>query len=461
MKRRMGFILAIILGCTMILGGCQKNETRTVEVEEPVVEEEIQEIPQPEIIQVEITEDKKDEKEEEKKEEKVEEKPKEENKIVDVEVTVTDARMNGVWVATVKNIDYPTLATADSTSLMAQADTIINNCANMGINNIFLQVRPTGDAFYKSSIYPWSRYLTGVQGCAPSNDFDPLAYWIKQCHAKGIKLHAWVNPYRITRENDGADTEFAAFPATNPAKQHPEWVVKHENNYYFNPGIPEVRQMVINGVMEIVNNYEVDGIHFDDYFYPQESNQAFNDDATFAQYGAGYSSKAQWRRDNVNQLVSVLKPTIQSVKPNVVFGISPSGIWCNSTTTSEGSLTNGMESYTQLFADTRKWAKEGWVDYICPQIYWSIGFAKADYQVLVDWWSRQVEGSSTTLYIGMCDYRTTTTDPSNEWYGAAGVDMIKKELDLNLNYPNVKGEIHYNYTNMSQNAPLLQMYQQR
>ena len=365
-----------------------------------------------------------------------------------------DSNMRGVWVATLRNIDYPNTATTNSESLKAEADNIIANCAAMGINNIFLQVRPTSDAFYKSNIYPWSKYCTGAQGVAPDNDFDPLTYWIKQCHNNGIKLHAWINPYRVTRDNDAFDTEYVNLPASNPAKQHPEWLVRHKDNYYFNPAIPEVRQLVTDGVMEIVNNYDIDGIHFDDYFYPNESGEAFNDDASFIAYNNGFSNKADWRRNNVNLLVQSLNPAIKAAKPNVAFGISPCGIWANKKNNPAGSDTNGMEAYNQLFADTRMWAQSEWIDYIAPQLYWTIGYSKADYAILANWLSNQVAGSSTRLYIGLADYRTFETDASSDWYQDKGVNMIAREMEINATSSEIDGEIHYNYSSLSGNQAL-------
>ena len=293
-------------------------------------------------------------------------------------ISCTAGEMKGMWVTTVFNLDYPTKATTDSDELKREAEEIINNCEDMGINNIFLQVRPMSDAFYKSSIYPWSNYLTGSQGTAPDGDFDPLVYWIDECHKRGIKLHAWINPYKATRSNKADDSLYKNLANMNPAKQHPEYLIKYENDYYYDPALPEVRELVINGAMEIVNNYEIDGIHFDDYFYP---GMDFDDSASFAKYGSDYDNKADWRRNNVNMLISTLSERIKETKPNVEFGISPCGIWANSSTTSLGSNTRGMESYTQLYADTRKWALENTIDYIAPQIYWNIGYDDTDYKI--------------------------------------------------------------------------------
>lgn len=360
--------------------------------------------------------------------------------------------MHGVWVASVLNIDYPKTRTGNSEKLKKQADEIINNCAKMGINNIFLQVRPSCDAFYKSEIFPTSKYLTGAQGKNPDNDFDCLKYWIEECHKNNIALHAWVNPYRITKEKESLE----GLSETNPARLHPEWVVKHQSNLYFDPGIPEVRQLVIDGIVEIVKNYDVDGIHFDDYFYPEEGKEAFADDATYANYGADYESKAAFRRASVDKLVSECLPAVKAVNPNVAFGISPSGIWANKTTHSEGSNTSGSEAYTKLYADTRKWAKEGWVDYIAPQIYWEIGHPKADYATLTKWWSGQLEGSKTKLFIGLADYKISTKDSA--WNGNAGVEQLKRQIELNKKYSNISGEIHYNYSNLFGNSDLVSCF---
>ncbi|MBR1443237.1 MAG: family 10 glycosylhydrolase, partial [Firmicutes bacterium] len=364
--------------------------------------------------------------------------------------------MRGMWVATVANLDYPTKATTNPSELKSEALEIINNCNEMGINNIFLQVRPMSDAFYKSSIYPWSSYLTGSQGTAPDDGFDPLSYWIDECHKRGIKLHAWINPYRATRSNTAVGEYYKNLANLNPAKQHPEYLIKYENNYYYDPALPEVRQLVIDGAMEIVNNYDIDGIHFDDYFYP--GMEDFDDSASFAKYGSGFDNKADWRRDNVNKLISGVSEKIRESKPNVEFGISPCGIWANSSTTPLGSDTRGMESYTQLYADTRKWALENTIDYIAPQVYWNIGFEVADYKKLASWWADTLKDSKTKLYIGMGDYRMVDAEAGSVWYGT---DEINRQLDLNESLDKISGEIHYRYKSVMSVNGLSSVYKER
>lgn len=366
-------------------------------------------------------------------------------------ITVQGAgdEMRGVWVSTVINLDYPTSPTTDENALKAQADTILDRCKAMGFNNIFFQVRPCSDAFYKSDIYPWSMYLTGTQGTSPSGGFDPLAYWVQEAHKRGLKLHAWINPYRITKNNDANNSEYNALASSNPAKLHPEYIIKYsDNQYYFDPGLPEVRKLLVDGAVEIVKKYDVDGIHMDDYFYPGRD---FNDSITFAKYGSGFTSVDAWRRNNVDLLIKDLNAELHAADSSIEFGVSPVGIWANKKTSPYGSDTNGNESYTSHYADTRKWAQSEWIDYIAPQIYWNIGYQIADYQVLAKWWADQVKGCSTKLYIGMATYRASGAPESSVWHGT---DEIKRQLDLNRATNGISGEIHFRYGLINSNAPM-------
>ena len=347
----------------------------------------------------------------------------------------SNQRMSGIWVSTTLNLDYPTTKTTNSDTLKSEADTIINNCADMGITDIFFQVRPASDSFYKSDIYPWSQWLTGSQGTAPDNNFDPLQYWIDQAHSKGMKLHAWINPYRVTNNTNLTINDLAI---SNPARQHPEWVIAHEGKLYFDPAIPEVQNLVVSGVEEIVKNYNIDGIHLDDYFYPGST---FNDSGSYAKYGNGMD-KNDWRRENVNTLVNNLHNKIKSIKSDVEFGISPVGVWANKKNNPLGSDTYGSESYYKNYADTRKWAIEGWIDYIAPQIYWEIGNKTIDYKTAVLWWSDTLKDCNTKLYIGLADYKCDGVAQSSPWYNGAA---INKQIALNKTIDKVSGEIHFRY----------------
>ena len=360
--------------------------------------------------------------------------------------------MRGIWVSTVSNLDYPTAKTTDAAKLKAEADTILDNIKAMNMNTVFFQVRPCGDAFYKSSIFPWSSYISGKQGTAPSDGFDPLEYWVSAAHARGLELHAWINPYRITR---GGDTEWNSLPASNPAKgAYADCVVKYsDGNYYYDPGNPKSIDLIVKGALEIVNNYDVDGIHMDDYFYPSPS---FNDDASWKAYGSGYSDKSEWRRDNVNKLVAELDSKLHQADSSIRFGISPQGIWANSTTMPNGSATWGNEAYTQKFADCVAWINAGTIDYIAPQIYWNVGYSGADYSVLAKWWSDTVKNTDVDLYIGMADYKSTNiTDKTSAWYGTS---ELKRQLDINKADSGIKGEIHFRYKSVVNDASIVNLY---
>ena len=348
-----------------------------------------------------------------------------------------------VWVATVYRLDYPSQATTDPAVLKRDADAILQGCVDMGMNAVILQVRPSADALYPSELYPWSKYLTGAQGTAPKNGFDPLAYWVERAHALGLELHAWVNPFRITK---GGAAEFQALTADHPAKLHPDWVVEYEGDYYFNPGLPEVREYIVRGAEELARKYDIDGIHLDDYFYP---GSGFADGAAYAKYGKGFSNIGDWRRDNVNQLVKTLGERIHAIDPGLSYGISPSGVWADKSSLPQGSnTTGGYESYYASYADSRKWVKEGWIDYICPQIYWYIGHKSMDYATVARWWADTVKGTGVSLYIGMADYLAGNSDPKSPWYGTTA---IERQLALNDTLPQVAGEAHFRYRLMAEN----------
>ncbi|MGE5630899.1 MAG: family 10 glycosylhydrolase [Caulobacteraceae bacterium] len=356
----------------------------------------------------------------------------------------------GVWVSSVLNIDYPSKPTIDSDILKSEAIAILDNVQYMGFNAVFLQVRPASDALYKSKYFPWSKYLTGIQGQAPDDDFDPLEFWVTEAHKRGIELHAWINPYRVTKKTSNEPNyDFASLDASNPARLNPGWVVKYtDGNLYYNPGISEVRELVIDSVLEIIENYDVDGIHLDDYFYPGND---FNDKATYEKYGAGYASINDWRRANVNALISDLSKAIKATSKKVRFGVSPFGIWANKGTNVLGSDTKGNQSYYDHYADTRKWVKDGVLDYIAPQLYWNIGYSVADYSKLADWWKNVVYGTGVDLYIGQAAYKAGGDDPLSPWYG---VSEIGKQMQLNEKSPVIKGSIFFSYKSLVNNPAL-------
>lgn len=347
--------------------------------------------------------------------------------------------MRGVWVSTVYNIDYPSAQGLTADQLRSEADTILDNIAQMGLNTVFLQVRPSADALYDSDIFPASRYVSGTVGQAPDGDFDVLAYWVEAAHARGLQLHTWLNPYRITKDSQ---SEYDALPDDSPAKQHPEWTVVYEDNYYFNPGLPAVQELVVDGAAEIVQNYDVDGIHLDDYFYPGTD---FADEATFARYGKDFDDIGDWRRNNVNELIAALDETLHEIDPTLSFGVSPAGIWDNKANNPKGSDTNGRSSYAEIYCDSVEWINSGTVDYICPQLYWSIGYEIADFEVLVNWWQQIVATSDVALYIGIGAYRAAEAEPGDTWYGT---DELQRQLTLLDNSIDIQGEVFFSYNSL-------------
>lgn len=250
-----------------------------------------------------------------------------------------------------------------------------------GVNAVIFQVRPCNDAFYPSQLEPWSKYLTGTFGKAPDEMWDPLEFMIEECHERGMELHAWLNPYRSVPTDEKIDDN-------HPVKKEPWRYVIFDKRYYFDPGLPENRAFINKVVKDIVTRYDVDAIHMDDYFYPYPvKGIAFKDDKSFAKYGAGMT-KNDWRRDNVNKLIAEVSQTIHSTKPWVRFGISPFGIWRNISSDSKGSRTNGLQNYDDLYADVILWAKNGWIDYQVPQLYWELDHKRASSEILADWWNR-------------------------------------------------------------------------
>ena len=307
----------------------------------------------------------------------------------------------GAWIHTVNQDRYQQMTPGQT---MAYFDALLDTLQQDGINAVIFQVRPQADAFYASELEPWSRFLTGTQGEAPEPFWDPLAYMIEACHARNMELHAWLNPYRVCSTSQTLAADHIYF-------KHPEWFVEYGDQILFDPGLPQSRKFIREVVADIVTRYDVDAIHMDDYFYPYPVGAAaFPDDISFATYGEkmgfGPDERADWRRQNVNILIKSLHETIRSIKPWVRFGISPFGIYRNrrSTPDGSGSDTRGLQNYDDLYADVLLWTREGWVDYLIPQLYWEIGHKAACFETLIEWWNDVPNGRH--LYIGQSVDRT-------------------------------------------------------
>jgi len=353
----------------------------------------------------------------------------------------------GAWIATYTNIDWPN-RTQTPAQQRAAFITIADHHKATGLTSLFIQVRSQCDAMYASSIEPWSADLTGTQGVAPNPYWDPMQFMIEECHKRGIEFHAWLNPYRAV----GNTNNFSSFAANHVAKLHPEWLLSQGTQRILDPGIPAVRDYIIKVIADIVTRYDVDGIHFDDYVYPSPPAAGvtpFNDDSSFNADPRGFTVRADWRRDNVNLLIKRVYDTIKSIKPWVKFGISPSGIYRNSTNPDIGSATSGLEHYTSLYADTRKWLQQGWIDYLCPQVYWYIGQPGADYKIVVPWWNNNAYGRH--IYVGMAGYKVNDATYGVNW---ANPSMIPNEVRLNRSLSHVYGQAIYNTNSLRSTTKL-------
>ncbi|MEV0900077.1 family 10 glycosylhydrolase [Actinoplanes sp. NPDC049802] len=345
--------------------------------------------------------------------------------------------LRGMWLTTVYNIDWPSRPGLPQDQVKAEYLKWLDLAVAQRHNAVFVHVRPSGDAFWPSEYAPWSNWLTGrFDGSDPG--WDPMKFMVGEAHARNLEFHAWFNPYRGTQPAPaGVGTDLTRLAPNHPLRAHPEWRIAYPagkaGRLYFDPGVPEARKFVEDSMLEAVRLYDIDGVHFDDFFYPYpEKGQDFPDSASYAKYGGG-RSRADWRRENVNTLIREMKQRIAEIKPWVKFGISPFGIWRNG---GEGSDTNGLESYSAIYADTRTWVREGWLDYIVPQLYWTIGFGKADYAKVLPWWVKTVKGTGVQLYIGMADYRV---GEKGDWSDPAQLDA---QMTLNDKF-GVQGQVHY------------------
>ncbi|GAU66161.1 hypothetical protein SSP35_02_05300 [Streptomyces sp. NBRC 110611] len=371
---------------------------------------------------------------------------------------VARREMRGVWLATVGNLDWPSRTTLTPAEQQRELRAHFDTFVRCRLNTVFFQVRPTADALWPSPYEPWTHVLTGRQGRDPG--WDPLGFAVREAHRRGLELHAWFNPYRVAHHTDPE-----RLAPHHPARRHPEWVVPYGGKLYYNPGLPEVRRFVQDAMLDAVKRYPVDGVHFDDYFYPYPiAGKHFDDDDAYAAHGGGFEDRDAWRRENTDRLVYEMARRLGRVARSgrgaqgdgrggpgdgrseraagrrVRFGVSPFAVWRNQSADPRGSRTRaGVQTYDDLYADTRRWVREGWLDYIVPQVYWPLGTKAADYAELVPWWSRTAEGTGVDLYIGEALYKQGSSGPA-AWHDPG---ELSRHLTFARHYPQVGGHVYF------------------
>lgn len=362
-----------------------------------------------------------------------------------------DSEVRGVWIASVLNINYPSSPDLSAKQLKSELDDIIATVKGASLNTIYFQVRPSSDALYKSDIFPVSKYISST-GKLP---FDPLEYLVREAHKNNIFVHAWVNPLRITASmSDDRQSALDSLPESSPAKLNESAAVFYaDGKLYFDPGLPEVKDLVTDGITEIVKNYDVDGVVIDDYFYPypvyhQGTTQLaeFDDASTFEKYGAGFTDIADWRRENINAIVKSIYGAVKSADPECRFGVSPFGIWQNNDGTNGGSATVGLEAYSSIYCDARAWIDGGYIDYIAPQIAWRFSDKSSSYSTLVRWWNSVVDGTDVRLIISHVPYKYDDglwTDPSGE---------MQSQVEFARSQSAYIGSIFYGYESIKNNS---------
>lgn len=340
----------------------------------------------------------------------------------------------GAWIATVIRLDWP-----KSTTTQAQQDELVRMLDELdeaGINAVFFQVRSEADAMYQSDIEPWSYWLTGEQGKAPDPFYDPLQFAIEEAHKRGMELHAWFNPYRAVRGSGYAQS------SDHISVTHPEWMLEFGSLKVLNPGIPAVREYVVSIIEDVATRYDIDGVHFDDYFYPYPPNHiADEDQETFAEFGGDFTSIGEWRRANVDSLVKEVQETLAAVRPEAVWGISPFGIWKNGVP----SGIVGLDAYNVIYADAVQWLDQQWIDYLTPQLYWPFGGGQ-DYGKLAPWWAEQAAKNERHLYPGHGLYRSESNTFSGSLFRA---DEVPRQVRFNRNRSDIQGSVFFRAENIT------------
>ncbi len=351
------------------------------------------------------------------------------------------AEFRGVWIATVSNIDWPQSRSNNPEKQKADFIRLADMHKQNGMNALVVQIRPAADAFYPSSLEPWSEFLTGKQGEAPNPYYDPLQFMIEETHKRGMEFHAWLNPYRAV-----FNISSSSIAPDHVTRKHSEWFLTYGDKKYFDPGNKQAQAFVTSVVQDIVKRYPVDAIHMDDYFYPYRiPGKEFPDEASYRKSKTNLS-KDDWRRSNCDSIIVALHRVIRAERPECRFGISPFSVWRNKSNDPEGSDSRaGVTNYDDLYADILLWLKKGWIDYVTPQLYLEIGHDKIAYEKLLEWWGKHSYGKH--VYIGHGIYRAGETS-SPKWKNP---NELPNQIKLLRENPNVQGSIYFSSKSFEKN----------
>ncbi|MDO8501325.1 MAG: family 10 glycosylhydrolase [Gemmatimonadaceae bacterium] len=352
----------------------------------------------------------------------------------DTAAPAVQREMRGMWIATVANIDWPSRTTLSADQQKAELVDILTRAAATGINTVVFHVRPAGDAVYESSLEPWASLLSGAQGTNPG--YDPLAFAIDEAHKRGMELHAWINPFRA-----GNTSDTVKMVAPHLFRTRRDLIRVYGSNIWMDPGEPDVQDHSMRVITDIVRRYDIDGIHADDYFYPyvvsDNAGKAipFPDDDTWSKYGTGLP-RDDWRRANIDRFVERMYREVHAIKPTIKVGISPFGIW----RPGFPAGVSGLDAYGTIYADSRKWLQQGWVDYLAPQLYWAISAPQQSYIALLDWWLAQ-NTAGRHVWPGLAVYRVNDGTSS-----AFSMQEIPEQIKQTRARPNSSGNLLYNTT---------------
>lgn len=354
---------------------------------------------------------------------------------VKITYSLPDRELRAVWVATVGRMDFPSgnVEAVQKEQYLEYLDIFEKN----KINAVVFQIRPCADAFYNSPYEPWSQYITGTQGRDPG--YDMLGWLVEETHKRGMEFHAWLNPYRVSKS---ASTWASTGASDHPAKLHPEWTVTYNGELLYRPACEEVKQLLVNVIDDVITRYDVDGIHFDDYFYPYPtSKETYDDEADYKAFGSAYANVGDFRRAQVDDVIKRIHELILAKKPGVVFSISPFGIWRNSSSDPAGSDSHGLQNYDDLYADVRKWCQEGWIDVVVPQLYNATSNYNMNYSTMLRWWA--ANSFKARLAIGHGVYRFGVEAEGASYQSA---DELTRQFDLLRATPEIIGSFLFNAT---------------